>query len=129
MADINREVGKRLTFIFRIKTYFMYGHGNWTGVLVSITTFMLVLFDFAALHMTGIIPDWMMQPHIFFPVVFLSYSIPVVLLGWLSYHRGEVAVRYRMDWEYNPAYQDLMKKIEYIERLLEERKDVPAGIH
>ena len=102
-----------------MKTYFMYGHGNWTGVLVSIVTFMLVLFDFVALHMAAIIPTWLLEPYIFFPLVFFAYMLPVTLLGWISYHKGEVAVRMGMDWKYNPYYQKLIEKLDGNRELLE----------
>ena len=134
MTDVTMEedLGKKTILAYRIKTYFMYGHSNWTGMFISLLTFIFVVYDYILLHTAGMLsflPEWFFLPWIFIHVAMIAYVIPVTLIGWASYHKGEVAIRMGMDWKYNPSYQKLMQKLEHIESLLEEIKNASEGIH
>lgn len=125
MTDKHR-LNNSLAFMYRLKAYVSLGYGSWIGFLVSIATFVMVLYGYLGTNFLFDLGN---------PIIFLSWAFPLVLVvcgfvGYWAYYRGAEAVRLSLAWKQNPAYWDLYNLIKGLDDTvssLEKRLDLLLG--
>ena len=117
-----RTDNKRLGFLYRIQAYFMHGHGAWTGFMVSIGTFLMVLYTFGFSNFR-FFRTWFANPIIYLLIAFPAYFFLAMFIGRWSYYKGPFAERMKLEWAQNPEYIDMRKEMDEIKSTLEEIRD------
>jgi len=115
-------MAKLVSFLYRVKAYFSHGHGNWTGFMVSIGTFLMVLYSFGYDNFL-FFRTFFGNPIVFLLVAMPSYIIVAGLIGYWSYKRGAFAARASIEWKQNPEYMEMKADLKEIRRLVEESSE------
>ena len=108
---------KRVGFLYRVQAYFMHGHGSWTGFLVSIATFMMVLYSFAYTNFL-FFRTYFGNVFVFGLVAFPTYFIITTLIGRWSYYKGPFAERVKLEWTQNPEYVSMRAELDEMKDIL-----------
>jgi predicted membrane protein len=120
----NRKVG----FLYRIQAYFMHGHGAWTGFIVSIGTFLMVLYTFAYSNFL-FFRNYFGNPIIYMFIAFPVYFLLAMFIGRWSYYKGPFAERMKLEWAQNPEYVNMRKEMKEIKEDIKELKEMIKNEH
>lgn len=118
-AEKFKTLGKKTSFLYRVKFYVNIGHGSWIGFLISIGTFMMVLYQYGTTYFR-FFRDWFLtQPILFMIIALPTYLIIVGLIGYWALNSGAEPTRNYLDWTNNPAYQELKKQVSDMEEKID----------
>jgi hypothetical protein len=103
---------------WKILYYFRRGHGNYLSFLVSLTTFVVVVYQLAITNI------WFLKPlfpsmWIFIIVFGMCYFLATVVIGWFDMKRGSYPAESKMSFDLNPRSREQYDTINRIEERLD----------
>ncbi len=119
--DVKRILRTIIDKFSRIRQYFLRGHAQWFALGFNLLNFTIISFYLLIQNLT-IIPE--IRFTVYF-LLFVAVYFPIAtLVGYLDYKKGTFAEEQRLVQQASPIWQEVFKKLNAIERELEELKQL-----
>lgn len=106
-----RKILRRiLDKIGRLRTYFLAGHSRWFALILSLTSFTLIFFNFLWIELV-FIPEELKQFSVFFLLFMMGYIPLSILVGYFDLHKGTFHAEVNVSLEVNPVNMKLFQEL------------------
>jgi uncharacterized membrane protein YbhN (UPF0104 family) len=98
----------------RVRQYFLRGHGNWFALGFSLINFTLIFYNLFFIDLF-FVPEILKSYSVFFIIFGICYLPVATCIGWLDFQKGTYKEEQRLSLEISPIWQEVFKKLNYIE--------------